>query len=578
MDIESAGKNQNIRTSLFFRESVLYAKINDVKLANLFKDMVRNDFNRNIGSWVAYLNDVMCGKTNDDFYIFPILAKYIEIEEGNTEKTIYTILNRPDARLMGAPTGTHNGNTFFLLDSSGLPYSADGKEMDKLLGYGIAPFLKFTYVLRKLFSMLGYSLAQSRFDTDAGFQKLCFIHNTVDCLCRGNLDYSQLVPDVSVTDFLTFIENSFGCRFIVSETDKTITPRFWKDVIVTQSDKDISRTFEDYPLTTFSSPKSLKLTVNRITEDAAPYEFDNYRAMLQRYGSFKGSYRNIAVLENLLPKDLPTPIYGLDGVYYIQDIRHYAQVRMLSRPIGMSNWQYFYVVDIIEKDTLDLYDVEKEANHNERSLGFNAITLQLVPLTGVKTESLSAERDTSRHPQFINGNPVFIPPNLSGFLGFPRRMPYINSLRHLNTVEQTTTTQNNETMTETNEEKSSDCPVMLCFSHGFYFPGPFPGQVNDFFGSPDAYDANGNKIGTFDLSTRSLYEHFWEEYDALLRTSFHDIAGAAYLSLSDVMNLRFDVPVNFHGQKVLPEAIQYELSDKGVEVVDFKVKLIKRYE
>lgn len=589
MDIESSGRKRNITASLFFRESPFYAKIKNKRLPDLFKNKIRDDFadqteEHKHSFWRNYLDKVMCGDVVDDFYIFQVCAKYEDKEESEGDQNIslkttytrYTILNRlsvPFKTFTGNTSQTTDGKTYYNLVGVESAYTQDGVEYYLPDGYGKCPFLKFTYVVRYMFQQLGYKLQPGIFDTDEGFRRLCFIHNTADCLIRGFLDYSQIVPDVELNDFLQFIENSFGLRFIIDETAKTATPRFWKDILTDSPVVDISGVFNDYPSITFSDPKSLKLTIERVVPAVNQSGMKTFSELFEKYGSYRGSFKNKMELNIAMSRGEVS-----QGVYLIRDSAvYYVVFKYYRDPInqpGIFDW----VSIPVETDTLEFYDHNADS-FDERPLGFYLVDMKHVALSG---------QTDPRHEVTVSkmlkalGMEEIIQKALEQFKpddGLIGRIPYIDSIRHLNSVMETASTKDDVTTTTITEEKETSLPIFLAFSHGFAAVDPDrPNIERTFYASPDACDNVGNKVGTFDLSTRGLHTYFWKEYDSLLHDSFHEITGQGKMNLSDILGFRFDMPMSLNGQKVLAESIQYELSDDGVEVPELKVKTIKQYE
>ena len=527
----------------------------------------------------------MCGDIVDDFFIFPVCAKINNFEksESNQNATVkisytrYTILNRlsvPFKNFAGSTSQSISGKTYYDLVEEEPSYIEDGVEYNFPKGYGLCPFLKFTYVVRYMFLQLGYELQQSIFDTDEGFRRLCFVHNMADCLVRGFLDYSQIVPDLEINDFLKFIENTFGVRFIIDETAKKVTPKFWKDVFSDTSLIDISGVFNDHPDILFADSKSLKLTVDRVTPIVNQSGLKSYSELFDKYGPYRGSFKDSIELNFYASMG---NVY--QGVYLIRSIGvYYVVFKYYRDPINQPGIFDWVSLPVEINDSLDFYD-HNANNFDERKLGFFLIGMKYVPLSGQTDPTY--EVSVSKGWENLGLGDI-LQKTLNQFRtgdGIIGKIPFIDSIRHLNSVMETTSTKGDLTTTSITEEKKTTLPVFIAFSHGFATVDPNQQNIErTFYASPDAYDNRGNKVGTFDLSIYSLYIHFWREYHNLLRDSFHEIEGEARMNVRDILAFRFDVPLTFNGQKVLLESIQYELSDDGVKVAKLKVKTIKQYD
>lgn len=592
MDVESSGKNTNIVSSLFFRESPFYQQIKNKNITDIFKGVIRRDYENSgdrtkvFALWYDHLNKVMCGDMTDDFFVFPVCVNIEHKEKTNSENDItiteswseFTIMNRPivpDKDGGGLTDTDKNNQKYYMLAGTLLSKDKDGKTYRLPDGYGWAPFLRFTYVLKKLFSELGYQLKESIFDTDSSFSKLCFVHNTIDCMVNGYIDYSQLLPSIEVNKFLEFVENSFGCRFIIDETNKTATPVFWKDLFSLPPVTNISTYYEDHAKITFAKPTSLQLTINRSQEESTPIRYQSFQEMFVEYGQMLGAFKDKAAMQAQVDMAKLTP-----GVYFLQNSRMYVALEKVYADPAASSGTFSWSITALERNTLDYYTVGLEA-YESKSTGINTCSLVDVPLRGATDLRLSGKINVE-HSIFSDFLQKIIDKGISMYNtddGIIARIPFINSVRHLNTVLETTTTTDNKTTTTIQEESETSSPMFLCQAHGRAKADPDrPNVETTFLGTPDAYDNVGNKIGSFDLSTFSLYNNFWRQYDQLLKTSLHVISGKAQMSIGDVMSFRFDRPCLLDGQKVIPISLQYELTDAGVDVIDLTVKIIKEYE
>ena len=383
--------------------------------------------------------------------------------------------------------------------------------------YGWAPFLKFTFVLRKTFSKLGYQLQESIFDTDISFQKLCFIHNTIDCMVNNRIEYAQLLPDIELEKFLEFVENSFGCRFVIDEVQKTATPVFWKDLLVSSPVADLTPYYEDHEQINFSKPTFLHLTINRHIEETTSLKYQSFPEMFKGYGDYSGSYKNKAAMQADIDLEKLSP-----GVYFLQNSRIYVALEKMYVDPENSMGAYSFVITPLDKNTLDYY-VPAQDTYETKSTGMNSVVLFDVPLSGKTDVRTSASVDVGFAPlsEMIQKSIDDLISKYSPEDGIISRIPLIKSIRHLNTVMETTTTENNQTTTTVEEESDVSLPIMLCQAHGRAKADPRqPGIEKTFFAASDAYDNAGNKLGSFDLSTFSLYENFWKYYDRLLQTSY----------------------------------------------------------
>lgn len=121
-------------------------------------------------------------------------------------------------------------------------------------GYGIVPFLRLSWVLRKLFGQ--------EFDTsriyDSSLGEILITCNTVDAIVRGTVTYSQLVPELTAVDFVTAIERIRGGKFIVEGG----RPRFvsFAEWLAAPVEVNLDDYIADRPVVEMHKPSQIRLT------------------------------------------------------------------------------------------------------------------------------------------------------------------------------------------------------------------------------------------------------------------------------------------------------------------------------
>lgn len=88
------------------------------------------------------------------------------------------------------------------------------------LGYGMTPFLRLDYVLTTIFETFGYSWTGygTLVNTIQAYDGMFLLNKVADAIwLKTKLEYSQLVPDVTVKEFLGTLEKLFKGKFTVDE-------------------------------------------------------------------------------------------------------------------------------------------------------------------------------------------------------------------------------------------------------------------------------------------------------------------------------------------------------------------------
>lgn len=106
----------------------------------------------------------------------------------------------------------------------------DNAVLDAHPGYGMTPFLKLFYVLDFLFDKFDYTFNNQnvRSEVEAN-TSIVILNNVVDAIYTGKLDYNQLLPPVTVKEFLKEVELALGGQFAFNETDRTVTFVMYKN-------------------------------------------------------------------------------------------------------------------------------------------------------------------------------------------------------------------------------------------------------------------------------------------------------------------------------------------------------------
>lgn len=593
MQVISAGKNQSIETTLYFKESPFYDKIRDVQLSDVFKDVIRDDYATDtnpVSRWIYHLDKVSCFDIVDDFHVFPICLSidiHEEAHENNNPNYIYrtshyTLLNRPDVPISvteGGRIGTSkSGRKYYMLANDTDVYLKDGEYVKVPEGYGLSPFLKIKYVLQMIFEFVGYSMNDDIATFLPSFEDACLLNNTADAIIKGKIYYDQLVPEVSALDFISFIENTLGCRLYIEENKKLAGFRFWTQVL-SEVPKSIDNIVQDHSRINFKLPENIKLVKQKDDSFDIFGGFTTYNELTSKYGT------------PTYVKDydfLKGNNFDNDGLYYIR------RNNTLYSVVFDKVWQYYDFI-AYSYDGLDYYP--PNVNYEEKNCQFKAPLVLPDVLFKRKGDRKSLIKSRPEFKENINdyiiNNRLSYAEGKNTYRLF-EKIPFLNSKRHLNSVLETETTSGNsdEKNAEIQEENDVSLPIIPCFSAG-YLEGfkediswgskPYIIDVEELYmirqGTPFNSNNFGNKLNfDFDFSLLTIFNRFWKEYDELLNTSLHTVNTVVDMRDSELQSMRFDKVISINGQKMLPLSISYEVSDSGIEVVNFTTKITRKYE
>lgn len=201
----------------------------------------------------------------DDLAVFPLAVdnKSVEIETGppaNVKETrfYYELLNN-------LPNEKYRNSRVVKRIVNG-----EVTEITVPHFYGLTAFVKLWKVVELVFADSGYRLDANPFKDDKELARIVVLNNTVDACCRDRLDFSDLMPDVTVEEFLQSLWTRFGFVYSLDCDTMVARPRLVRDIIKAPHGADFSRLMTDYPLVTYETPQYVKLSASASFEGAAP--------------------------------------------------------------------------------------------------------------------------------------------------------------------------------------------------------------------------------------------------------------------------------------------------------------------
>jgi hypothetical protein len=295
LQIASAHEIDGIDTTIYFDDGDFYNRTKDFKLTQLSK--IRDDWGANITNLLDWLMQVMREEVEDDFMLFPVC---IEFEDGDATAEPPT---SNKGMILNATEDT-GGSTETFIAYNQQTEEIDGVNVVLPVGYAVTPFLKFHVVLQMAIEHFGYSLLNNPWADDAHLRRMVFLNNTADACLKdyGMLDYSQLLPSISVTDLLDICQAKGYIAYINSTT---MTVRFVSipDVVNSIPGVELTSVLASHVHTFYETPKQLTLSAEKI-ESAEP-KFESYEKMWESYkpyGNFiewdENQFNNLSLQPN----------------------------------------------------------------------------------------------------------------------------------------------------------------------------------------------------------------------------------------------------------------------------------------
>jgi hypothetical protein len=498
----------------------LYAAIGDRELPRLFSDVIFDNApagytrEQKIAWWLDILHLIMLGhpQQNLPFYIFSAYCQPKNIINNNTP--LYFV-NKPytdDGRLHYGPDNVDFYPLRGYRSYNATVYKSNG-DIDMVIpipvGYDTTPFLQLSWTLHKIFELLGYALVENAFDTDTDLSKIAILNNTRDSLMAGRIYASHLLPDITISDFLTSIRKMYGCEFILQPDNKTVEILFLKDILSDAPHDNFTPLLgQKNPNIEYQSKKTLKLLADHQFDTIDFVNFDIFQDAVKQLGE----YTSVVDFASISAIEAPKLYFSQLELIYRSTFRN---------QLGEAEFENWFVNRIF-----DYYNNNSNLEAEEISMSVKNV--------GINNYNI--------------GNYIY------------GCCPVISEKRDKTTAIQV----GNRT-----EESDQKFDMFLCFYNGRYINGGI--DTYTYFGTPYRYDGSGNPIGNLNLvweGENGLYNQYLKKYDDSLRKGMHRLSMKLNLSTEKVMNYNFYKQVIIKGVRCLPVKLQYEITNNNIRIVN----------
>ena len=276
--IDTVHRLEGIDASLAIDSSDLYVKSKQKKLKEIFEEkntegVSKVTFN-DVEEACRVMQDIyQSGNDNGDYLIFPVAIAPFETGEDDEKVTEYQFNNEDDGYggLVFGERVVREGDIQMLVPQ----------------GYGIAPFLKLNRMLQRLFECLGYTVTYNCFN-EQFYDKIVLVHNCSDCLVTNVLQYADLVPSCTLSEFLEWLLAKFHVQPVVnSETRKVRIVKMDAilNALVGNYDMDITGLVEGDWKVQLNPSKRIVLTPTCEIEGTEPAA-DTFDKLMAKYDFF----------------------------------------------------------------------------------------------------------------------------------------------------------------------------------------------------------------------------------------------------------------------------------------------------
>lgn len=524
----SAQHKGNISSSFYINDGSFYSKIQNVKLKSIFKDEMIPGCST-IDECISFCRSLIGGK-NENYDIFPVL---LTDDSGKDTGYDYKILNGwgnqqklPDAKYWRFKnTGGYEyvaaPGAYDFVTCAGKSNRFQGEfnrteyvneiPVSLTRGYYISPFIRANYVLKRVFKYFGYDLQENFFTRTEPFTKMVLVNNVIDVMVNGHIRIEDLLPDVSVSDFLSVFRKKFLCEFVSDEGTHQASIIFLKDAVESAPVADLTRQMTEEPTLSYKTASDYKRVVLRAKHQADSDAEDSYDDLKDMLAKNTGAYFD--KVDGCFYKD------GYSGNYHVKS------------KIGEGSQSY----DTGEEDT-DTQDIEIP---------------EMIPETRTLKYRQSADDDT-----------------ISREMG---RFLYIGSYATLNSSMKVATEDNSESSEEAVTTpvmlafpyvSTDGMPCGTVTAYDIHY------EYDNRFGPPSHASEESLYRKIFDYALvyngdDGIFEKFYRQYDLLLRNSLQELKVKLLLTQSQKQNLPSYAKVVIRGVSFFFNKLKFTLGGKS---------------
>ena len=338
---------------------------------------------------------------------------------------------------------------------------------------------------------------------------MVLLNNVIDVMVNGHIRIEDLLPDVSVSDFLSVFRKKFLCEFVSDEGTHTADIIFLRDVADSAPVADLTRQMTEEPTLSYKAASDYKRVVLRAKHQADSDAEDSYDDIKDMVAKNSGAY--FSNEEGCFYKD------GFSGNYKVKT------------KIGECSQSY----DAGEDD-IDTQDVEIP---------------EMIP-----------EVRMLQYKQEVDGETI------TRDMG---RWLYIGDYATLNSSMKVATEDNSETSEDAVTTPvmlafpymgTDNMPCGTVTAYDIHV------SVSDKFGTHRPADPTPRKLFDYSLvynGEDGIFEKFYRQYDLLLRNSLQELKVKLLLSQSQKQNLPSYAKVVIRGVSFFFNKLKFTLGGKS---------------
>lgn len=504
--IVSGATDKSITCSIALEDSSFYSQHKDKKLKELFASKVDTRYSTP-ANWYSWLWKVYKGEVSSDFRLFPVAVNYSE--EG------YQMNNEP-------VYSSATSDEIWPLAHEPRIIMEGGEQVSVPEGYGIAPFLKLPVFIKYIFELCGYTVGSSCFSEDPFLSQLVLVHNCSDVICNGRIDYSDLVPNCTISDILEWIQNKFHAQIVVEPSSSTVNIVLLETILQKRFDLNLTGKVLGGLSHKFESTSRVVMTPDTSLDGAAPAA-ETIEALKAKYG------------------------YVMEC-----DEKEFGALNSSCLALRLATGDYYEI---------------RQSFGSSYSRGSNTA----IKKVKVGTNQFKYDRGNSEDSEEFSPSDL-VPPIVS-VDQYGTLAPYIGDRVHRNT-------------SYNDSEKDTDQEIIVVYYAGltekptYDTTGgrvPLASAGYYYAGTTQKYNNRGHLIdGAIELTPEGLVHKYFSLYNKHLRNNAITVSGEFKLTIEELLHYDLYSLKLLDGQLMLPVGLRYEVG-RQLRCLQAEFKLIKDY-
>lgn len=206
--IVTSCNSEEIGCCFTYKEGSLYASYKDKSLKDILKDTTLYPSTFPIHTLAGETQQAMEESQPEWFARFPVKVQLMEGYD--------IMLNALE------DTSDEFGISFGNIIYQARSYTKGDTTINVPVGYGLTAFPFLYHIIEVILKTVGnYNVVRNDF-TKEPFCYLVLLHPVADLMCKGNIVYRDLVPDITLSDFISWLQDKFGAYIAVDDKDVSI--------------------------------------------------------------------------------------------------------------------------------------------------------------------------------------------------------------------------------------------------------------------------------------------------------------------------------------------------------------------